>query len=153
MPCHTHPATGKSPFELMFGRKMRLGLLPEISETPESDNHPEVRQNDVLYKLKSKLKKVRIAVGNKILMKNKRTDPLSPIPGKVIKMYGNAMTGKFLCGTSHISRLYERDLASRNEKEYEEKKRLKTTYSTEEESIRVRETSCRTRLILTKQMS
>jgi hypothetical protein len=86
-------------------------------------------------------------------MKNKRTDPLSPIPGKVIKMYGNATTGKFLCGTSHISRLYERDLASRNEKVYEEKKRLKTTYSTEEESIRVRETSCRTRLIFTKQMS
>jgi hypothetical protein len=29
-----HPAKGKSPFELMFGRKVRLGVLPEISETP-----------------------------------------------------------------------------------------------------------------------
>ena len=72
-----HPATGKSPFELMFGRKMRLGVLPEIPETPERDNHPEVRQNDTLYKLKSKryhdmrrnVRKSRIAVGDKILMK------------------------------------------------------------------------------------
>ncbi|CAB3977612.1 Hypothetical predicted protein [Paramuricea clavata] len=29
-----HPAKGKSPFELMFGRKVRLEVLPEISEKP-----------------------------------------------------------------------------------------------------------------------
>jgi hypothetical protein len=97
-----HPATGKSP-QLMFGRKMRLGVLPEIPETPERDNHPEVRQNDTLYKLKSKryhdkrryVRKSRIAVGDKILMKNKRTNPLSPIPGKVINICGNAVTARF----------------------------------------------------------
>jgi hypothetical protein len=63
------------------------------------------------------------------------------------------MTGKFLCETSHISRLYEKDLTSRNEKEYEEKKRFKTTYWTRAEAIRVRETSCQTRLIVTKQIN
>ncbi len=41
-----HPATGKSLYELMFGRKMRLGVLPE--------NDSEVRQNNAFYKLKSK---------------------------------------------------------------------------------------------------
>ncbi|CAB4021350.1 Hypothetical predicted protein [Paramuricea clavata] len=127
---------------------MRLGVLPEISETPERDNHAEVRQNDALYKLKSKryhdkrrnVRKSRIAVADKILMKNKRTDPLSAIPGKVINIRGNAVTarfdeGTFLCETSHISRLYESDLTSKNEKEYEENKRFKTTYSTRAESI------------------
>ena len=47
-----HPATGRSPYELMFGRKMRLGVLPDISKIPEHGNDAEVRQNDVLYKKK-----------------------------------------------------------------------------------------------------
>jgi glucan-binding YG repeat protein len=75
---------------------MRLGVLPAISETPERDNHPEVRQNDALYKLKSKryhdkrrnVRKSRIAVGDKILMKNK-------VAGKVISIRGNAVTARF----------------------------------------------------------
>ncbi len=49
-----HPATGKIPYELMFERKMRLGVLPEILEASEPGNDSEVRQNDALYKLKSK---------------------------------------------------------------------------------------------------
>ena len=65
-------------------------------------HHPEVR-HDALYNLKSKryydkrknMRKFRIAVGDRILMKNKRTDPLSPITGKVIKIRGNAVTARF----------------------------------------------------------
>jgi hypothetical protein len=47
----------------------------------ERDNHPEVRQNDALYKLECKrhhdkrrnVRKSRIAVGDRILMKNRST--------------------------------------------------------------------------------
>ena len=95
-----HPATGKSPFELMFGRKMQLGVLPDISKC---ENDPEVRKNDAQYKLKSKryhdkrrnVKKSDIAVGDRILMKNKWTDPLNPIFGKVIDIWGNAVAARF----------------------------------------------------------
>ena len=38
-----HPATGESLFELMFARKMQLGVLPDISKC---ENDPEVRKND-----------------------------------------------------------------------------------------------------------
>ena len=94
-----HPATRKSLYELMFGRKMRLGVLPEILETSEPGNDSEVRQNDGLYKLKSKryhdkhrnVRKSRIADGDRILMKNRRTDPLSAIPGRVIEIRRNAV--------------------------------------------------------------
>ena len=48
----THPATGKSPSELMFGRSMKY-KLPEFS-----DNHgyfdQEARDNDAVYKAKMK---------------------------------------------------------------------------------------------------
>ena len=95
-----HPAMGKSPFELMFGRKMQLGVLPDISKC---ENDPEVRKNDAHYKLKSKryhdkrrnVKESDIAVGDRILMKNKRTDSLNPIFGKVIEIWGNAVTARF----------------------------------------------------------
>ena len=95
-----HPATGKSPFELMFGRKMQLGALPDI---PKCENDPEVRKKDAQYKLKSKryhdkrrnVKKSDIAVGDRILMKNKRTNPLNPIFGKVIDIWGNAVAARF----------------------------------------------------------
>jgi hypothetical protein len=105
------------------------------------------------------VRKSGITVGEKILMKNKRTDPLCPIPGKVINIRGNAVTARFDDGKvfmrkSHISRLYERDLiTSRDEKKYEEKKRFKATYSTGAESIKLLETSCRNRLIVTKKIN
>ena len=38
-----HPATGKSLYELMFGRKMQLGILPGISKVSKDGNDDEVR--------------------------------------------------------------------------------------------------------------
>ena len=60
-------------------------------------------EGDAQYKLKSKryhdkrrnVKKSGIAVGDRILMRNKRTDPLNPICGKVIEIWGNAVTARF----------------------------------------------------------
>ena len=71
-----HPATGKSPYELMFGRKMRFGVLPEIAKIPEPESDGKIRRSDVAYKLKSKrnhdrrsnVRKSKITVGDRILM-------------------------------------------------------------------------------------
>ncbi|CAB3998475.1 Hypothetical predicted protein [Paramuricea clavata] len=81
---------------------------------PERDNHPEVRQNNALYKFKSKREKVRIAVGNKILMKNKRTDPLSPIPGKDVwkRHDGNVL----MRNKSHFKIVRERSCVEKRER-------------------------------------
>ena len=68
------------------------------------------------------MRKSRIAVGDKILMKNKRTDPLSPIPGKVINIRGNAVTARFDDGKvfmrdkSHFKIVRERSYVEERER-------------------------------------
>jgi hypothetical protein len=47
------------------------------------------------------VRKSRITVGDRVLMKNRCTDPLSPIPGRVIEIRGNAVTARF--DSSHSS--------------------------------------------------
>ena len=48
------------------------------------------------------VRKSTITVGDRILMKNRRTDPLSPIPGTVVKICGNAVTARFENGKVFI---------------------------------------------------
>ena len=105
-----HPSTGRSPYELMFGWKMRLGTLPEILKIRKRGNDAEVRRNDTIYKFKSKrnhdkhrnVRNSTIAVGDRILMKGRRTDQLSPLSGRVIKVSGHAVTARFDNGKMFI---------------------------------------------------
>ena len=141
-----HPAKGKSPFELMFGRKMQVGVLPDISKC---ENDPEVRENDAQYKLKSKryhdkrrnVKKSDIAVGDRILMKDKRTDPLNPIFGKVIEIWGNAVTARFDDGKvftrdkSHI-KILRKGLVLGNEIKFKGTQALTRMHSGREETTK-----------------
>ena len=128
---------------------MRLGVLPEILEASEPGNDSEVRQNDALYKLKSKryhdkrrnVRKSRIAVGDRILMKNRRTDPLSPIPGRVIEIRGNAVTARFDDGKvfmrdkSHFKIVCERSCFERQERVQEKTTSEDNTIATSEDNI------------------
>jgi hypothetical protein len=69
------------------------------------------------------MRKFRIAVGDRIVMKNKRTDPLSPITGKVIKIRGNAVTARFddenvfKRDTSYFKIVRERSCVEKRERE------------------------------------
>ena len=132
----------------MFGRKMRFGILPEISKIPETESDGNIRRSDVAYKLKSKrnhdrrrnVRKSTITVGDMILIKNRRTDPLSPIPGTVVKICGNAVTARFANGKvfirdkSHFKIVRERLHSKGLESDGEE---MKATENTSIQKIRL----------------
>ena len=93
----------------MFGRKMRVGNLPNSPHSDSSNN--SVYTNDKEYKEKSKeyydkrnhVKNSKIKVGDKVLQKCKR-NALNPIIGHVINIVGNAITARFENG-----KIYTRD--------------------------------------------
>ena len=164
-----HRIQGKVHSSSCLGEKCDLECCQRSQKHPNviiTLRTPEVRQNDALYKLKSKIyhdkrrnvRKFGIAVGDRILMKNKRTDTLSPIPGKVIKIHGNALTARFDDGKvfvqdkSHFKIARERSCAERRERVRGEET-FQDNILNQSRSIRVRETSCRIRLIVTKQIS
>ena len=47
-----YPATTKSPYELMFGRKMNLSIFPTVKREKKDTS---VRNHDRKYKVKAKL--------------------------------------------------------------------------------------------------
>jgi hypothetical protein len=104
-----HPSTSKSPFELMFGRKMNLNIFPTMKRRIKDEL---IRNRDEQYKEKAKkyydrkknVKKSHIRLGDRVLMKDKRTDRLRPEVGIVIGTTEHSVTVQFGNG-----RIFKRD--------------------------------------------
>ncbi len=104
-----HPSTSKSPYELMFGRKMNLNIFPTMKRRVKDE---VIRNRDEKYKEKAKkyydrkknAKRSSIRLGDLVLMKGRRTDRLRPEVGIVIGKTGHSVTVRFENG-----RIYTRD--------------------------------------------
>ncbi|XP_028412004.1 uncharacterized protein K02A2.6-like [Dendronephthya gigantea] len=104
-----HLSTSKSPYELMFGRKMNLNIFPTMKRRVKDE---VIRNRDKRHKEKAKIyydrkknvKKSHIRVGDRVLMKDKRTDRLRPEVGVVIELTEYSATVLFGNG-----RIYKRD--------------------------------------------
>ena len=107
-----HPATGKSPAELLFGRKLRT-KLPEFVTHDYVDS--EVRDHDAMYKAKVKVYTDRkrkavnsdIAVGDEVLVKrdqvaSKTDTTFYPEPFTVVSKSGSQVTVKSLDGRVYV---------------------------------------------------
>ena len=95
-----HPSTSRSPYELMFGRKMNLNIFPTMKRRAKDEG---IRNHDRKYKEKAKkyhdskknVKKSRIRLGDRVLMKDRRIDRLRPEIGLVIGTTEHSVTVKF----------------------------------------------------------
>ena len=101
-----HPSTGKSPAELLFGRKFRV-RLPDIRTNPATDRQDlqEARVADLKAKLKMKrykdakgnVREHKIKQGDLILLKRKTTkhrSPFDPDPFIAIHVNGTQIQGE-----------------------------------------------------------
>ena len=115
-----HPSTGRSPTELLFGRKTR-DKLPDMARNPRLDQHlQDVRDHDAEVKGRTKLyvdsrrhaSYTDIAVGDPVLMQQDKTNKLSTTfkatPHKVIAKSGNSVVvespegARYNRNTSHL---------------------------------------------------
>ncbi|XP_044183875.1 uncharacterized protein LOC122964378 [Acropora millepora] len=122
-----HTATGRSPAELLFNRKMR-GKLPELHANYHLDL--EIRDRDTEMKAKTKAyadkaangKPSDITVCDQVLVRQERKDkfsmPFNPTPYCVVSKTGNSVIVEAPSGTqysrntSHVKRFMGDDLVS-----------------------------------------
>ena len=84
-----HPSTSRSPYELMFGRKMNLNIFPTMKRRVKDEG---IRNHDRKYKEKAKkyhdskknVNKSHIRLRDRVLLKDRRTDRLKHEIGLVI---------------------------------------------------------------------
>ena len=101
-----HTSTGKSPAELMFGRKFRT-KIPDIRANPAAQREDiiEARQADIQAKIRMKMYKDNsrnvkphsIKEGDTVILKRKSTkanSPYDPDPFKVTKVRGTQITAE-----------------------------------------------------------
>ena len=117
-----HPATRKTPAELLFKRKMR-GKLPVF----QADNHSdlEVRDRDAENKGKAKLytdarrnaKYSEVEVGDQVLVRQEKTNkfstPFNPEPFTIVNKTGNSVIvaspkgAQYSRNTSHVKKFMQ----------------------------------------------
>ena len=97
---NVHPATGKSPAEMLYGRRIRT-KIPHISDNVDDI---EARDNDAEYKAKSKVyvdnrrgaTHSDLVAGDVVLMRNERSgkgEPnFCPRPGTIVERRGPSVT-------------------------------------------------------------
>ena len=99
-----HSTTGKSPSEMLQGRKMRL-KVPSKQQKAEGQIHEEARTKDKAEKQKQKnyvdkrrrATEKKILVGDEVLLKQEKTTikpPWDPRPMKVTEVKGTKVTAK-----------------------------------------------------------
>jgi len=92
--------TGKSPYELMFNRKM-MTKLPQLPIMPNKkldqevrERHDGAKQKQKEYADRRRAKEKIIKVGDKVLAQQKKSTvktPWDPVPFKVTKIIGSKL--------------------------------------------------------------
>ena len=76
-----HSTTGETPAKLLFNREMRTEI-PQYKEKLQGRHHKEAKRKDEVAKEKTKVATTDIEVGDKVLLKLKKTNKVSTIYGK-----------------------------------------------------------------------
>ncbi len=116
-----HNTTGKSPAELLFKRKLR-GKLPELTSV---DTDLEVHYYDAEKKGKYKLyadehckaEYSSVAVGDRVLIRQDKTNKFNATPHTVIRKAGNKITvesptgAQYSRNTTFVRKYVEKEMA------------------------------------------
>ncbi|XP_062709152.1 uncharacterized protein K02A2.6-like [Aedes albopictus] len=118
-----HPATGRSPAELVFGRKLR-DWIPQLTDTFDEDG--DIRDRDQVYKQTAKTyydarhnaQQSDLQVQDRVLMRNllpqnKLSSMFIPEPATVVEKQGNSVTVETSSGrryrrnSAHLKKLID----------------------------------------------